>query len=152
MKIVGYDTKCLESKAQWQAHMEAKELFLYQADLPAPSSGMNDRLSALFAEELGLVIEVAAEKEKGVAEAYAAAGLKVACIGKVTERPSVRISVAGQPGISGKQLSSKSQAVGTEKLMRSMIAIGLSATMYRDWQAYLTPEVNRVKGSRVSLK
>ena len=82
---------------------ERRTLIVYalQVHLPAPAGPHNSQLAALFAEELGLVIEVAADKEEEVLQAYAAAGLTVSSIGRVTSEASISISVDDQPCISG---------------------------------------------------
>lgn len=55
----------------------------------------------LFAEELGLLLEVAPHDEDDVAAAYRTAGLAVSAIGSVSSDSSVSISVGGQDQISG---------------------------------------------------
>ena len=67
-----------------------------QADLPG-----SDPLAALFAEELGLVLEVDPQHEQAVLEAYSQAGLQPASIGSVAADSSISIAVSGQPAISG---------------------------------------------------
>ena len=69
-----------------------------QVDLPAAGS---DAMAILFAEELGLLLEVAPEHEEEVAAAYRAAGLPVAAIGCVSADSGVSIAVGGQHQISG---------------------------------------------------
>jgi hypothetical protein len=73
-----------------------------QVDLPANSGGP---LAALFAEELGLLLEVAPEHEEEVASAYRSAGLTVSAIGSVAADSSISIAVGGNPHISGSQIS-----------------------------------------------
>ncbi len=70
-------------------------------DLPAAEGSPHGPLAALFAEELGLLLEVAPDQEEAVRSAYAAQGLEAAPIGRVTEGRDVSISVGGQPCISG---------------------------------------------------
>ncbi|PSC73466.1 putative phosphoribosylformylglycinamidine chloroplastic mitochondrial [Micractinium conductrix] len=65
-------------------------------DLPA-----GDAMSALFAEELGLVLEVVAEHEAAVLQAYAAAGVPCAAIGATQAGADVSIAVGGQQQIAG---------------------------------------------------
>ncbi|KAL6745568.1 CobB/CobQ-like glutamine amidotransferase domain-containing protein [Haematococcus lacustris] len=76
-----------------------------QVDLAAPSLsadvGCGSALAALFAEELGLVVEVAAGEAEQVQAAYAGAGLAAARIGKVTAAKQVRLAVAGSAAIEG---------------------------------------------------
>ena len=69
-----------------------------QVDLPA---GGDDAMAVLFAEELGLLLEVAPQHEEQVAAAYRAAGLPVRSIGSVTASCAVSIAVCGQQHISG---------------------------------------------------
>lgn len=69
-----------------------------EVDLPANSGGP---LAALFAEELGLLLEVAPEHEEEVASAYRSAGLTVSAIGSVAADSSISIAVGGNPHISG---------------------------------------------------
>ena len=71
-----------------------------QVDLPGAESPHN-ALAALFAEELGLLLEVAPEHEAAVCSAYAAQGLQAAPIGRVSAERGVSVSVGGQPCISG---------------------------------------------------
>ena len=70
-------------------------------DLPAPASDPHGPMAALFAEELGLVLEVAAEDEAAVLAAYAAAGVPCAAIGATAAGQDVSISVGGQQQVSG---------------------------------------------------
>lgn len=69
-----------------------------QVDLPA---GGSDAMVVLFAEELGLLLEVAPQHEEHVAAAYRAAGLPVTSLGSVTSAAAVSIAVGGQQHISG---------------------------------------------------
>ena len=62
-------------------------------DLPAAEGG---DLAALFAEELGLVLEVSPELEAEVVAAYEAAGVPVVAIGSVEAAKEVSVSVAGK--------------------------------------------------------
>lgn len=70
-------------------------------DLPTPASDPHGPMAALFAEELGLVLEVAPEHEAAVLAAYAAAGVPCAAIGATTAGQDVSVSVGGQQQISG---------------------------------------------------
>lgn len=72
-----------------------------QVDLPAAEGSPHGPLAALFAEELGLLLEVAPEQAEAVRGAYAAQGLAATPIGRVTAGREVSISVGGQPCISG---------------------------------------------------
>lgn len=74
-----------------------------QVDLPSTSGRENgEQLPSLFAEELGLVLEVAPERAEEVAAAYRAAGLRIDSIGETTNSGRIEISVAGSSCISGK--------------------------------------------------
>ena len=72
---------------------------MVQVDLPG-----QDPMATLFAEELGLVLEVDPQQEQTVLDAYSQAGLQPASIGSVAADASISIAVAGQPSISGKPL------------------------------------------------
>ena len=74
-----------------------------QVDLPAAQGSPHGALAALFAEELGLLLEVAPEHEEAVCSAYEAQGLRAEAIGTVSTERGVSISVGGQPCISGAQ-------------------------------------------------
>ena len=65
-----------------------------------PSEGNSD-IGTLFAEELGLVLEVAPENEQQVIQAYQKAGLATHSIGSVTSDPSISIAVDDQQQIAG---------------------------------------------------
>ncbi|KAL4423911.1 hypothetical protein ABPG75_001212 [Micractinium tetrahymenae] len=65
-------------------------------DLPA-----GDAMAALFAEELGLVLEVAAENEAAVLAAYSAAGVPCSAIGSTQAGEAVSIAVGGQQQVGG---------------------------------------------------
>lgn len=65
-------------------------------DVPAAASGALPVHAALFAEELGLVIEVRPELEAEVLAAYKAAGVPAAAIGSSSADAAVSISVGGQ--------------------------------------------------------
>ncbi len=75
--------------------------FCCQVDLPKPEQDSTGALGALFAEELGLVLEVAPEDEEAVQAAYAARGLSAVAVGSVAADRAVSISVGGEPSISG---------------------------------------------------
>ncbi len=62
-----------------------------------------DPVAALFAEELGLLLEVAPQQEEAVMKAYADAGVPVTAIGSVAADDAVSIAVGGQQQISGAQ-------------------------------------------------
>lgn len=71
-----------------------------QADLPG-----SDPLATLFAEELGLLLEVDPQHEQAVLEAYSQAGLQPTSIGSVAADSSISIAVSSEPAISGMSLS-----------------------------------------------
>lgn len=73
-------------------------------DLPAPTQAASPELStyaALFAEELGLVLEVAPEQAALVTSLFNQAGVPCSIIGSVLPEQSVDIKVAGQTALSG---------------------------------------------------
>lgn len=72
-----------------------------QVELSAPGQDSTGALGALFAEELGLVLEVAPEYEEAVCAAYASRGLPAVALGCVAADGAVSISVGGEPSISG---------------------------------------------------
>jgi phosphoribosylformylglycinamidine synthase len=71
-----------------------------QVDLPAGG----EPLATLFAEELGLLLEVAPEHEAEVLAAYADAGVSATAIGSVSAEAGISIAVGGQQQISGRTL------------------------------------------------
>ncbi len=79
-----------------------------QVDLACSSK--SDEFGHLFAEELGLVLEVAPENEQQVLEAYTQAGLTAHTIGGVTAEAQISISVHGTQQISGVPLGSLAQS------------------------------------------
>lgn len=76
-------------------------MFRTQVDLAGDGGSQQSALAALFAEELGLVVEVSADSEASVTAAYSAAGLPVTSLGSVMTNPDVSITVGGQAAISG---------------------------------------------------
>jgi hypothetical protein len=72
-----------------------------EADLAPPASDPHGPLASLFAEELGLVLEVAPEKEAAVLAAYAAAGVPAAAIGASRADQTVELRVGGAAAVSG---------------------------------------------------
>eukprot|EP00798_Chlamydomonas_sp_ICE-L_P025491 gene25491-11147_t len=71
------------------------------ADLPAATNTDEPVLAALFAEELGLVMEMTAENAEVAVAAYKAAGVPASIIGKSSSAMACSISVAGKPEITG---------------------------------------------------
>jgi phosphoribosylformylglycinamidine synthase len=64
-------------------------------------AGRADPLALLFSEELGLLLEVGAEDESSVLEAFRDADVPCQSIGRSTEERSVRIRCAGREVLSG---------------------------------------------------
>ena len=62
----------------------------------------SDEFGHLFAEELGLVVEVSQEDEQQVLQAYTQAGLTAHAIGHVTTDAQISISVQDKQQISGR--------------------------------------------------
>lgn len=73
-------------------------------DLPAPKQAASPELSsfaALFAEELGLVLEVHPDKAALVSSLFNQAGVPCSIIGSVLPEQKVDIKVAGEAALSG---------------------------------------------------
>lgn len=73
-------------------------------DLPAPAEAASPELStyaALFAEELGLVLEVHPDKAALVSSLFNQAGVPCSIIGSVLPEQKVAITVAGEAAVSG---------------------------------------------------
>lgn len=81
-------------------------------------------MAALFSEELGLVLEVAADREAEVLEAYLSAGLAVASIGRVTEEATISIAVAGQESVAGETFIRLGTRASLETQRRPWKAVG----------------------------
>eukprot|EP00271_Cylindrocystis_brebissonii_P003745 TRINITY_DN15006_c0_g1_i1.p1 TRINITY_DN15006_c0_g1~~TRINITY_DN15006_c0_g1_i1.p1 ORF type:complete len:1505 (-),score=313.27 TRINITY_DN15006_c0_g1_i1:907-5385(-) len=78
--------------------------------LPSPQSAVNEvpsevsrdgPFAALFAEELGLVIEVSPEAREAVEAEFAAADVPLLLLGSVQSNPSIQISVGGKSEVEG---------------------------------------------------
>jgi phosphoribosylformylglycinamidine synthase len=70
------------------------------AEVPSPAAG--GAMAALFAEELGLLLEVSPATEAAVLAAYNAAGVPVSRLGRVVPSGGrVNIAVGGVPAVSG---------------------------------------------------
>ena len=65
------------------------------ADLPAPKKDPHGALASLFAEELGLVLEVKASEAAAIAELYNKAGVPASVIGKVGEWGDIIMQAEG---------------------------------------------------------
>ena len=76
-------------------------MMIVQADIKAGQESGSSELAALFAEEVGLVLEVEDSVEAEVVKAYQDAGLSATSIGRTTDEPSISIAVDSQPCISG---------------------------------------------------
>lgn len=71
-------------------------------DLPSPpAADAHGPLATLFAEELGLIIEVSKAKADTILAMFASHAVPAAVIGHVTAAPTCAISVAGVSQISG---------------------------------------------------
>ncbi len=70
-----------------------------EADLPAAAGA--DPLAVLFAEELGLVLEVDEADLTTVLHVLEAADLPCAVVGRTVAEPRVRVAVAGEPVLDG---------------------------------------------------
>jgi len=76
------------------------------ADLAAPTTAHDEApvggpMAAMFAEELGLVLEVANGNVQSVVDAYSAAGVPCVVVGKTTKSVAVELSVGGQKQVTG---------------------------------------------------
>ena len=91
----------LASKINARLAVDAFAVLLMQVALPKPEQDATGALGALYAEELGLVLEVAPEDEEQIRAAYAARGLSAVAVGSVNTGRAVSISVGGEPTISG---------------------------------------------------
>lgn len=72
-----------------------------KVDLPAASKDVQAAFAALYAEELGLVMEVDASKADAVVKAFTSAGVPCNKIGRVTADKKCEVAVAGQLQVSG---------------------------------------------------
>ncbi len=72
-----------------------------EVDIPAPAVDAHGALAALFAEELGLVVEVASGQEAEVIAAYWQAGVSAEVVGRTRRDMEVSITVADQKEIQG---------------------------------------------------
>ncbi len=72
-----------------------------QVDVPSDASNTHGAFGALFAEELGLVLEVAPKNEAEVRSVYEAQGLSAVAVGSTSADKGVSISVGGQASIQG---------------------------------------------------
>ncbi|PNW79730.1 hypothetical protein CHLRE_08g364800v5 [Chlamydomonas reinhardtii] len=73
-------------------------------DLPLPAHAADQphgAMGSLFAEELGLVLEVEAGKAQTVLDTYKQHGVPAALIGKVSSGKGVEVKVAGAPAVTG---------------------------------------------------
>ena len=76
-------------------------LLWLQVDLPENAIAPHGAFAALFAEELGLVLEVHPDHEAEVRSTYEAQGLSAVAIGSTSADKGVSISVGGEPTIQG---------------------------------------------------
>lgn len=70
-------------------------------DLPNPQEDATGTMGTLFAEELGLVLEVDAGQESAVLQAYRAAGVNATRIGTVAAKRQIEVVVDGQFAVAG---------------------------------------------------
>eukprot|EP00232_Nephroselmis_pyriformis_P024180 CAMPEP_0182872920 /NCGR_PEP_ID=MMETSP0034_2-20130328/12013_1 /TAXON_ID=156128 /ORGANISM="Nephroselmis pyriformis, Strain CCMP717" /LENGTH=1409 /DNA_ID=CAMNT_0025005539 /DNA_START=44 /DNA_END=4273 /DNA_ORIENTATION=+ len=70
------------------------------ADLPATDAAGGD-MAVLFAEELGLVLQVDAADEAAVLAAYKAAGVPASSVGAYAKAKDISVSVGGKVAVSG---------------------------------------------------
>ena len=70
-------------------------------DLPENATAPHGAFAALFAEELGLVLEVDPDNEAEVRSTYEAQGLSAVTIGATSADRGVSIAVGGEPTIEG---------------------------------------------------
>ncbi|GAX81039.1 hypothetical protein CEUSTIGMA_g8474.t1 [Chlamydomonas eustigma] len=70
-------------------------------DLPSPKADPHGAVASLFAEELGLVLEVKSSEASSIVELYVKAGVPAQVIGKTSSGTSVDISVDGQSQVKG---------------------------------------------------
>lgn len=75
----------------------------FSVDLPAPAAASPElaTFAALYAEELGLVLEVHPDKAALVSSLFNQAGVPCSIIGSVVPEQTVEIKVAGEAAISG---------------------------------------------------
>lgn len=112
---------------------------------PCEASGA---FGALFAEELGLVLEVAADKEQEVLARYAKASVPALAIGRVKADSSVRVSVGGQKAVEGTVAALRDAWEETsfelERLQSSPVTVAaeqasLSSRTAPEWKLPFTP-------------
>lgn len=85
-------------------------------------SSNSDEFGHLFAEELGLVLEVAPENQQQVLEAYTQAGLTAHTIGSVTADAQISISVHGTQQISGVPLDGLAQSSSVLLMLSCLVS------------------------------
>jgi len=72
-----------------------------EVDLPLPAEDPHGAFASLYAEELGLMLEVSPENESEVLAAYSSAGIPATTIGATSDTPAIAINVNGTKEISG---------------------------------------------------
>ena len=79
----------------------------FPAPAPAPDALPADwsDLQALFAEELGWLLEVSAAEAEAVVAHFAAAGVAAVVIGRTLAEDAARVSVGGRPALSAPMTS-----------------------------------------------
>lgn len=120
-----------------------------QVDLPAPKLESSGVIGTLFAEELGLLLEVDSAQESAVLSSYRDAGLPVSRIGTVSSQPSCEITVDGNPAVSGSTAELRDVWEGTsfqlERLQAAEATVaaeqaGLPHRQASQWSIPWTPQ------------
>lgn len=111
--------KCLTKKCECVDVLADK--WWMQVDLASGAAA--DQFGHLFAEELGLVLEVDPTNEQQVLQAYTHAGLPAHIIGTVTADAKISISVNSAQQISGRATSVKSLNMLLSMQAANMLAI-----------------------------
>jgi len=122
----------------------------FSVDLPGDGSSPMAVMTALFAEELGLVLEVDPAHEEEVAAAYRAAGLPVNSIGSTTNTKDVDLAVGGIDGLLSNDLTFyrdlwEATSFELEKLQAAPHTVaaeqaGLTRREAPQWRLSFTPE------------
>ena len=86
---------------KWQLHGWPALLVQWRLQVDLASGAGADEFGQLFAEELGLLLEVDPTSEQQVLQAYTDAGLPAHVIGTVTADAQISISVHSAQQISG---------------------------------------------------
>ena len=124
-----HDATVYEEGFCWQVCNRCRSLAIFhmQADILAGASSQHGAYGALYAEELGLVLEVAPEDVAEVRSAYEAQGLSAAAIGSTSADKGISIAVGGEASIQG--------------AAASLIPL-LGRDIFMVWQALISPNVS----------